>query len=278
LKSKLVLKGGTAINLFLLDIPRLSVDIDLNYIGMIDRNKMLEDRTKMDQAFNAVFSREGFVVKRFPEEHAGGKWRLKYQSFTGQNGNIEVDLNYMFRLPLWEVQKRDSHLLGQYQAKNIPLLDIHELTAGKLAALLARHQVRDLFDCSQIMKEHFIDREKLRLAFVVYGGMNRIDWRTVGWEHLTFDESEFREQLFPIIRNTAMNPIHLGNQLINQCRQILASLFPLTKQEREFLDRLLDKGEIVAELLTDDAELQARIRDQPMLQWKAFHVRQRNTS
>ncbi|MDR1964581.1 MAG: nucleotidyl transferase AbiEii/AbiGii toxin family protein [Planctomycetaceae bacterium] len=278
MKSKLVLKGGTAINLFLLDIPRLSVDIDLNYIGMIDRNKMLEDRTKMDQAFNAVFSREGFVVKRFPEEHAGGKWRLKYQSFTGQNGNIEVDLNYMFRLPLWEVQKRDSHLLGQYQAKNIPLLDIHELTAGKLAALLARHQVRDLFDCSQIMKEHFIDREKLRLAFVVYGGMNRIDWRTVGWEHLTFDESEFREQLFPIIRNTAMNPIHLGNQLINQCRQILASLFPLTKQEREFLDRLLDKGEIVAELLTDDAELQARIRDQPMLQWKAFHVRQRNTS
>ena len=83
LKGKFALKGGTALNLFHFRIPRLSVDIDLNYIGAAERDLMLEDRPKVEQACNAVFSREGFSVKRVPDEHAGGKWRLGYQSYTG---------------------------------------------------------------------------------------------------------------------------------------------------------------------------------------------------
>ncbi len=55
-------------------------------------------RPKVEQAAQAVFSREGFTTKRVPTEHAGGKWRLSYQSYTGQSGNLEVDLNFMFRL------------------------------------------------------------------------------------------------------------------------------------------------------------------------------------
>jgi len=97
LKGKWVLKGGTALNMFMLDLPRLSVDIDLNYIGKLDREEMLMDRPKLEQAAQAVFSREGLTTKRVPDEHAGGKWRLSYQSFTGQSGNLEVDLNIMFR-------------------------------------------------------------------------------------------------------------------------------------------------------------------------------------
>ena len=42
LKERLVLKGGTALNLFFFDLPRLSVDIDLNYIGQLDRQDMQE--------------------------------------------------------------------------------------------------------------------------------------------------------------------------------------------------------------------------------------------
>jgi len=53
LKGKWLLKGGTALNLFLLDFPRLSVDIDLNYIGALDREEMLEQRpTLVDQYQN----------------------------------------------------------------------------------------------------------------------------------------------------------------------------------------------------------------------------------
>ena len=47
LKGRLALKGGTALNLFLFDLPRLSIDIDLNYIGGIPLNIMLEERPKV---------------------------------------------------------------------------------------------------------------------------------------------------------------------------------------------------------------------------------------
>ena len=55
LKGKWVLKGGTALNLFVLPHPRLSVNIDLNYIGALLREKMLEERPKIEQAAQAVF-------------------------------------------------------------------------------------------------------------------------------------------------------------------------------------------------------------------------------
>lgn len=50
-----------------------------------------------------------------PQEHAGGKGVLNYQSYTGQSGNIEVDLNFMFRLPLWNVTKLQSNIVGNRQ-------------------------------------------------------------------------------------------------------------------------------------------------------------------
>lgn len=73
LRDRLALKGGTALNLFFFDLPRLSVDIDLNYIGAADRKTMLAERPKVEEAVQAVCSREGMTVTRRPEEHAGGK-------------------------------------------------------------------------------------------------------------------------------------------------------------------------------------------------------------
>ena len=191
LKGKWVLKGGTALNLFVRNLPRVSVDIDLNYIGTLDRKDMLAERPEIEQAAHAVFSREGFTVKRVPDDHAGGKWRLSYQSFTGQSGNLEVDLNFMFRQPLWEIQHPDSHPFGDFQARGLPVLDFHELAAGKLAALLARHQARDLLDSHWILGMDNLQRERLRIAFVVYGAMNRKDWRTVSASDAYFDAAEF---------------------------------------------------------------------------------------
>lgn len=100
LRGKLALKGGTALNLFLFDVPRLSVDIDLNYVGAVPRQEMMAERPKLEDALGAVFAREGFSVGRIPADHAGGRWALRYQSALGTGGNLEVDLNYMFRVPL----------------------------------------------------------------------------------------------------------------------------------------------------------------------------------
>lgn len=278
LKGKWVLKGGTALNMFMLDLPRLSVDIDLNYIGKLDREEMLMDRPKLEQAAQAVFSREGLTTKRVPDEHAGGKWRLSYQSFTGQSGNLEVDLNFMFRQPLWDIQLADSQPFGDFQAKSIPVLDLHELAAGKLAALLARGQARDLFDCHRIFNMDYLERDRLRIAFVVYGGMNRKDWRTVSIEDVDFNPAELTRLLTPTLDARAIqeqgSPAEFGACLVRECREGLSMVLPFNDAERQFLDLLLDRGEIDSTILTADKALQKYIQQQPLLEWKALNVRQ----
>jgi Nucleotidyl transferase AbiEii toxin, Type IV TA system len=117
LRGKLALKGGTALNLFIFDVSRLSIDIDLNYIGSPDRDVMLAERPKIEQALHAVFAREGFKVRRMPKEHAGGKWSLRYASAPGQSRNLEVDINFMHRLPLWPISVCDSHAVASWRAR-----------------------------------------------------------------------------------------------------------------------------------------------------------------
>ncbi|MCF6290718.1 MAG: nucleotidyl transferase AbiEii/AbiGii toxin family protein [Desulfobacterales bacterium] len=277
LKGKLALKGGTALNLFVFDVPRLSVDIDLNYVGAEDREAMLAERPKIEQAARAVFAREGFTVRRMPEEHAGGKWLLRYQSAAGLSGNLEVDLNFMFRVPLWPVTISDSHPVGAWRATGIPIIDIHELAAGKLAALLARRQARDLFDSHGILHMGNFDHERLRTAFVVYGAMNRKDWRTVSADDLDFDAVELARQLIPTLRVNASagqeTSAEYGTRLGDECRQALSAVLPFTEAERAFLDLLLDQGEIDSTILTADPTLQERIQRQPLLEWKAINVR-----
>ena len=73
LQNRIALKGGTALNLFYFAVPRLSVDIDLNYIGSTELSQMLLERPMLEKALEAVFSKIGIVTRRIPQKHAGGK-------------------------------------------------------------------------------------------------------------------------------------------------------------------------------------------------------------
>ncbi len=275
LKGRLAVKGGTALNLFLFGVPRLSVDIDLNYIGAADRDTMMAERPKVEQAIQAVCSREGMNITRVPTDHAGGKWRLRYESALGEGGTLEVDLNFMFRVPLWAVTRR-SAAVGSYSATQIPVLDLHELAAGKLAALLSRRASRDLFDTHQLLTHGDLDRTKLRLGFVLYGAMNRKDWRTVAIDDVGYDHRELENELIPVFRAESFAKRKAGDwaeSMIAECRDRLGAVLPMAANEIAFLDRILDQGEVEPELLTTDDEMAERIRIHPLLQWKAVNVR-----
>jgi predicted nucleotidyltransferase component of viral defense system len=200
LKERIVLKSGTALNLFVFDLPRLSVDIDLNYVGSADREVMLAEREKVEQAITAICGREGFTIRRVPDAHAGGKWRLGYTNALDRNANLEIDVVFTLRVPLWSIQVRDSHPVGTFMARDIPVLDIHELAAGRLGALFARHASRDLFDAHALLGQDNLDQEKLRLGFVVYGACSRWDWRTVSPEAIRCDYKKLQQQLVPVLR------------------------------------------------------------------------------
>jgi hypothetical protein len=279
LKTRIALKGGTALNLFYFDVPRLSVDIDLNYIGAADRETMLVERPKLEQAVQAVCSREGLTVKRMPSEHAGGKWRLTYVASTGGSGNLEIDVNFMLRTPLWSPKIAQCFPVGSFKGAAVTVLDPHELAAGKLAALLARSANRDIFDAHRLLVAPDLDHARLRLGFVVYGGMNRKDWRTVSPEDVKGDLADAPRDLVPMLRADLApsrgDITRWLDQLVAECRERLAIVLPLQAHELEFLERLNGAGDIVPEILTDDPAMQALIRDQPGLKWKAFNVKNR---
>lgn len=89
LKERLVLKGGTALNLFYFNqIPRLSVDIDLNYIGQLDRENMLSEKQTMMDALHQILLQNQLERHRSPMNHAGGKMVWFYNSFLGQRSTL----------------------------------------------------------------------------------------------------------------------------------------------------------------------------------------------
>jgi hypothetical protein len=277
LKLRIALKGGTALNLFAADLPRLSVDLDLNYVGAAERETMLGDRPKVEQAAQAVCGRLGIQIKRSPTDHAGGKWRLSFTSVHGRTGTLALDVSFILRTPLWPLVMQDSRSLGPFRATQIPVLDIHELAAGKMAALMARSLARDIFDVQWMLSAPALDPAKLRLGFVVYGGINRRDWREVALDDVQADPDEVDSMLVPMLRADLAPPkaeISAWTQaLVDDCRHRLSAVLPLAPNEVEFLERLNDRGDIAPELLTNDPGMQAIIREHPGLRWKALHVK-----
>jgi hypothetical protein len=192
-------------------------------------------------------------------------------------GNLELDLNFLLRTPLWPVTLCDSRPVGSFQALQVPLVDLHELAGGKLAALLSRQASRDAFDARELLSRKDLDLKKLRLAFTVYGAASRRDLRTVSAESVDVDFSELWSQLVSVLRTpqfaTAKEAKAWGIQLVNDCRALLSQVLPLSKDEDRFIGRLCDIGEISPELITDDVTMQATISNHPALRWKALNVR-----
>jgi hypothetical protein len=188
-----------------------------------------------------------------------------------------LDVNFMLRTPLWPPVTADYRHIGSFGIIGVPVLDIHELAAGKLAALFGRKASRDLFDVREMLASSSFDTERLRLGFVVYGGINRRDWRDVSIEEVQADSRDVERRLMPLLR-AGTGPARAdiagwSDGLIAGCRSRLSVVLPLNAGERAFLEHLNERGEIVPELLTDDAQMQRLLRNHPGLRWKALNVR-----
>lgn len=140
LGGRVSLTGGTAITMFALDAPRLSFDLDLNYIATPDRDVMKAERPRFEAAMRSMFAAHDLDLKRAPSgtAHAGGKWDLRYRTAWGHRDSISVDVSYVRRVPLWPPTRRDSLRLGRWQATGVVVADVHELAAGKLNAFYTR--------------------------------------------------------------------------------------------------------------------------------------------
>ncbi len=269
------LKGGTALNLFYFNIPRLSVDIDLNYQGL-DRSEMLENKKEHEKIFQKLFQEKGYTVKRMPEEHAGGKWRLNYKNIMGQDQNLEVDLAYMLRVPLMPTEIRSSNDFCGFKAQNIRVLNIHELAAGKFCALLSRCKPRDLFDAHLLLHNISWNKQKLRECFTTYAAFNKDDFSQIeALGDMKFDLSQFKAQLIATLPagSITLSPEEYLNKLISECREKLDIILPFSDSEKNFLKEVNFTGNIYPEMVSEDESMQMNIRNQPMLAWKCLNVK-----
>jgi predicted nucleotidyltransferase component of viral defense system len=277
LADRLVLKGGTALNVFHLGLARLSVDIDLNYVGALDRARMEAERPAVDAALNGLLTAMGYAIRRQPGEHAGGKWIGRFTSVLGGGATLEVDVNYMARQPLFGVDRLDSVALADVQAKGIAVLNLHEVVASKLVALIDRTAARDLFDARRILDIPGLDWTRIKAAMLAYGASGRRDWRLASIDDIGGDPKELRQKLAICLPQNAFDAAGGVEAWIEQsveaCRARLAPLFALSPEDAAFLDGVLERGEIDTSGLAVDPDIQTRIAEMPMLQWKAQNVR-----
>jgi len=273
LADRLVLKGGTAINLFCTDqFPRLSIDLDFNYIGAVDRVVMQQEKPQLEAILLDICKRRQYELHRNPRNHAGGKTVLIYKSVMGTKGRLEIDLNYVYRIPLWAAEWRSSPAWPK--ATNVKVLDIHELAAGKLNALLEREVSRDLSDSHELLTKWPLDAEKLRLAFTVYAGMRKQGWQHIKVDNVKFSVKDIRDKLIPVLKDSEAPGTRFpavqawATKLVDECKTSLSIVLPFRENEIEFLEQLQRYGEIRPELISDDRAFCERISQHPLLHWR----------
>jgi len=272
LQDRLALKGGTALNLFCFEqLPRLSVDIDLNYIGALDREKMLEEKQLIMNAVHQIMLQNQFERHRSPMHHAGGKMVWFYPSLLGQRGSLEIDINFMYRQPLFPVQLKSPNI-QEYSGIKGPVLDTHELAAGKLSALFDRSASRDWFDAHYLLTQIPLDKQKLKLAFVTYLAMTKIDLAHMVPDQIDFDLTDLRNRLLPVMhqlsitRNTPELKAWAAAR-IDALRQELSYLLPLEQHELLFINKIRNEGIVSPELITSDQDMSKRIVSHPAINW-----------
>lgn len=273
LKTRLVLKGGTALNLFYFDLPRLSVDIDMNYVGTADRTTMIADREKIGKLLTGITKSLGLQFETQKSDYACEQSIYSYKSDLVGRGKIKVDLNYMHRIMYWNSELMDSSSLATVTAKNIPVISLNELAAGKLVALLARTASRDLFDVKQLSSKLASNDPGLRLAYVINASRQPKDWREVTIEDIKLTSHDVEKLLFPLVNKTLTeawgSPDKCAEDLLNSCQEFMKSFFPFTINEVEFIEVLRNKGTIEPGLLTDDKEIASKMKQDPGLLHRA---------
>lgn len=160
------LKGGTAINLFIRDMPRLSIDIDLNYMTIDERETALRNisdglnriKADLEESIRGIrvtsVSREGQDAKI--NCHLSGA-QIKIEVNTNTRGSSEEPT-------LMRVNRKVEETFGRFAAINV--VSFSELYGGKVCAALDRQHPRDLFDVRLLLDNEGFT-EKIKTGFIV---------------------------------------------------------------------------------------------------------------
>ena len=254
-KRKLSLKGGTAINLVLIpELPRLSVDLDLDLAIDCSKDEMLQLRKQLDESLTNYCVEQGYTLGK-RERYSLCSYELLYDTVTGSRDKIKLDINYLARCHVFAPMKSTiSHPFDPNSTLTVFHLRDIEVFGSKMGAFFERTKPRDLYDLyslsqSELMKS---DEEKilLRKCAVFYStigndsGENWLDKNVDGLTQMSF--SKIRSQLLPMLRIKAGAYPKEKIELV--VSNYVKSVMCLDEKDKEFVLRF-QSGEYQPELL-----------------------------
>lgn len=228
--ERLALKGGTAINLFLRDMPRLSVDLDLTFTDYsAPRSAALAAISEAIRKADDRLSARGFQT-HVPTRGDGIEAVLL---ITRDTVRVKVEINYNIRGTVEPTRRislapkaKDALLRGL----ELPVLSTNDIYGGKLVAALDRQHPRDLFDVLQLFANEGIT-PGIRRSFIVYlASHNRPIHEVLFPTELNI--SRDYEQTF---RGMTAEPVELAELLSARSRLLTELPRSLTGDERQFL-------------------------------------------
>lgn len=271
LANHLVLKGGTAINLTIFNLPRLSVDIDMDYTPNDSRDDMLIARERITGLIQEYMEREGYFLSpasRF--RHSLDAFHYNYINACGNKDMIKIELNYSIRAHIFEHTYRS--IINDAFKSDIKIRTVAplEIFAAKGNALISRAAARNLYDWGNLIEQNLFvdDRDLFRKCFAFYTTISaNKDQINRSFDSSAIDLLDFakiRRDLFPVI--SKKDNFRLEERK-SQAKQYISDLMQLTEKENEYMDRFMVK-DYRPELLFDDEEIVARICEHPMALWK----------
>lgn len=265
----LALKGGTAINLTIFDLPRLSVDIDLDYTNNSSRDDMLKDRKIVKSLLINYLKKNGYQLsKDIREHHALNSIKATYINAGGNLDNIKIEINYMLRVHIYEpviVKTKKYGLIGEVETRTV---DPVEIFGSKLVALMTRSTPRDLYDFFYMINANIFNEEeikKFKKCAVFYRAISNedgiFDFNLDNLDSIT--QNNIKRFLIPVINAKEFFSLSEAKQAIND---FFNNHFILDENESMFIEQFKRK-KYIPELLYDGDELK-RIQNHPMAIWK----------
>lgn len=175
LSEKMALKGGTAINLTIFNLPRLSVDIDLDFSENLPREEMLAVRKLVTERIKKYMTARGYTLglnSKF--YHALDSFVYEYQNAGGMKDNIKIEINYMLRCHVLPPVRRSVNLPWLQQNLTVLSVDPLEIYGSKIVALLNRAAPRDLYDIHTMLQAGLFDESQeplLRKCVMFYSAI-----------------------------------------------------------------------------------------------------------
>ena len=204
LKDCLVLKGGTAINLTVFNIPRLSVDIDLDFHKDCTREEMLQYRAEINAEILAYMESQGYQLNpNTKNPHALDSWVFLYRNAGGNRDNIKIEINYSLRTHVLLPEDRVLVTDAFGEPIKVRTVAAMEIFAAKTNALISRAAARDLYDfCNMADINLFAGEEDLfRKCIIFYATISAKEvnkkFDTSAIDSLVF--SKIKSDLFPVL-------------------------------------------------------------------------------